>query len=150
MRKRISRIIRVIASIDTKLCLLPDQQIETMVVDCGATSHLHHDSSKFNSIAPHKVPVNTAKEGDVLWAEGKGDMDIVTRNNNGEFITLHLKNFLYAPTAPVPLVSFSALRDDGFRTIYPETAGGGITQAGIYDCRKGRKSVEHAILSVRS
>ena len=45
---------------------VPDQQIETMVVDGGATSHLHHDSSKFNSIAPHKVPINTAKEGDVL------------------------------------------------------------------------------------
>lgn len=129
---------------------VPDQLIETMVVDGGATSHLHHDSSKFNSIAPHKVPINTAKEGDVLWAEGKGDMDIVTRNNKGEFITLHLKNVLYAPTATVPLVSVNALRDDGYQTIYPEPAGGGIVQAGIYDCRKGRKSLENAIPLVRS
>ena len=99
----------------------------------------------FISIKPYKTSINTAKEGEVLWSEGIGNVNLKSRNNAGEFVSLLLKNVLYVPTATCSLISVVALRADGRQTIYPEPDSGGVCRAGIYNCRKGLTKSEHAI-----
>ena len=91
----------------------------------------------FISIRAFKTPINTAKEGEVIWSEGIGNVLLKTRNNAGEIVPLLLKNVLYVPTATCSLISVLALRADGHQTIYPEPENGGVCRAGIIMAEKG-------------
>jgi hypothetical protein len=125
---------------------LEDQEDFVFIpVDGGASSHVWKNPSMFISIKPYKTSINTAKEGEVLWSEGIGNVLLKTRNNAGEFVSLLLKDVLYVPTATCSLISVVALRADGRQTIYPEPDSGGVCRAGIYNCRKGLTKSEHAI-----
>jgi len=128
---------------------LEDQQKFVFIpVDGGASSHVWKDPSMFISIKPCKTPINTAKEGEVIWSEGVGNVLLKTRDNSGELVSLLLKNVLYVPSATCSLISVIALRADGRQTIYPEPEKGGVCQAGIYNCRKGLMSPDQAIALV--
>ncbi len=117
-------------------------------MDGGALSHVWKFPWMFISIKAFKTPINTAKEGEVIWSEGIGNVLLKTRNNAGEIVPLLLKNVLYVPSATCSLISVLALRADGHQTIYPEPENGGVCRAGIYNCRKGLMSSDQAIALV--
>jgi len=126
-------------------CLEDQQDFVFIPVDGGATSHYWKNPSMFISIKACKTPIKTAKEGEVIWSEGIGNVLLKTRNNAGEIVDLLLKKVLYVPTATCSLISVVALRADGRQTIYPEPDHGGVCRAGIYNCRTGLKSPDQAI-----
>ena len=129
-------------------CLEDLQAFAFIPMDGGASSHVWKYPWMFISIKAFKTPINTAKEGEVIWSEGIGNVLLKTRNNAGEIVPLLLKNVLYVPSATCSLISVLALRADGHQTIYPEPENGGVCRAGIYNCRKGLMSSDQAIALV--
>ena len=129
-------------------CLEDQQEFVFIPLDGGASSHVWKNPSMFIAIRSCKTPINTAKEGEVIWSEGIGNILLKTRNNAGEFVPLLLKNVLYVPAATCSLISVNALRADGRQTIYPDPDSGDVCRGGIYNCLKGHMSAEQAIALV--
>ena len=102
--------------------LTPADEIEPVfrAIDSGASSHYNEDASNFKSLKPCKVPISTAKKGEVIYSEGIGEVPLTARNKTGDLVTILLKNVLYVPTAGRSLISCSALRADGYQTIFPQ------------------------------
>ncbi len=107
----------------------PEDEIEPVfqALDSGASSHYNDDASNFMSLKPCKVPISTAKEGDVIYFKVIGDVPFTTRNKNGDLVTIALKNVLYEPSAGRNLISRSALRADGYQIISLSPTRGGIS-----------------------
>jgi hypothetical protein len=62
-----------------------------------------------------------------------------------DLVTILLKNVLNEPAAGRNLISCSALRADGYQTIFPQPDKGGVYPSGIYKCKEGEDSEEQAI-----
>ena len=83
------------------------------LLDSGASRHFEPKRENFvtfSSITPK--PINSA-DGRVFHATGEGDVP-VTVTDGQRTVTLTLKNVLFVPTMPIPLISVSKMVQGGF------------------------------------
>ena len=113
-----------LASIDSpSLALVTFAGIYNSLLDSGCTHHIIRDRTLFHSYTAKSISVGTANCGS-LDAQGTGD--VVFRHPFGtRFITFTLRDCLYAPTAPINLLSVGALVERGMSCLF---SPGGITE----------------------
>ena len=93
------------------------------LLDSGCTHHIVRDRTLFRSYTAQAVSVGTANCGS-LEALGTGDVEF--RYPFGErHIIFTLKNCLYAPSAPINLISVGALAERGMSCLF---SPGGLTK----------------------
>ena len=112
-------------------------------LDSGASCHFCNDSTKFVSMKKCNISISTAKKGESLHAIGIGNCKIAVMTANGTLVNLLLHDVLYVPEARRNLLSVSKLSQDQFQVVMP--ANNSIFCPGIYNCRKGKTSLEHSI-----
>jgi hypothetical protein len=117
----------------------------SFLVDSGSSHHLIRDQSKFSSLQPCRIPIGTAKTGEVLWAKGVGDIRVNTCNVRGDPETLILRNALYVPDVQRDIVSCNALLKDNYQVILPSHSEANLFPAGIHNCRSTPFSPSAAI-----
>ena len=92
------------------------------LLDSGCTNHIVCDRSLFHSYVPQEISVGTTNCGS-LAALRTGDVKF--RYSTGEKQVLFtLKGCLFTPTAPINLLSVSALVEHGFNCLF---SPGGVT-----------------------
>ena len=89
-----------------------------LLVDCGATTHIINDESKFSKFddkfAPEKHYIELAdgtRSNNV--ALRRGDVEITIMDSNGNRVNVTLKNALYIPTYPQNIFSVQAANERG-------------------------------------
>ena len=93
------------------------------LLDSGCTHHIVKDRSLFLNYAERFISVGTANCGS-LDALGTGDVEF--RHPFGDkFVTFTLRGCLYAPSAPINLLSVGALVERGMSCLF---SPGGITK----------------------
>ena len=93
------------------------------LLDSGCTHHIIRDRLLFRNYLPKSISVGTANCGS-LDALGSGDVEF--RYPFGDrFIIFTLRGCLYAPTAPINLLSVGALVERGMSCLF---SPGGITK----------------------
>ena len=112
-----------LASVDSShLALVSFAGLYNSLLDSGCTHHIIRDHTLFHSFTTKSIYVGTANCGS-LDAHGTGDM--VFRHPYGtHFITFTLWDCLYAPMAPINLLSVGALVERGMSCLF---SPGGIT-----------------------
>jgi Reverse transcriptase (RNA-dependent DNA polymerase)/GAG-pre-integrase domain len=92
------------------------------LLDSGCTHHIIRDRTLFHNYAAKSISVGTANCGS-LAALGTGDVEF--RYPFGtQFVTFTLRGCLYAPSAPIHLLSVGALVERGMSCLF---SPGGIT-----------------------
>lgn len=93
------------------------------LLDLGCTHHIVRDRSLFRDYVPQTISVGTANCGS-LEALGTGDVEF--RYPFGDrHVTFTLRGCLYAPSAPINLLSVGALAERGMSCLF---SPGGITR----------------------
>ena len=93
------------------------------LLDSGCTHHIVRDRALFRGYVPRSISVSTANCGS-LDALGTGDVEF--RYPFGDrLITFTLRGCLYAPTAPINLLSVGALVERGMSCLF---SPGGLTK----------------------
>jgi Pol polyprotein, beta-barrel domain/GAG-pre-integrase domain len=112
-----------LASIDSShLALVSFAGFSNSILDSGCTHHIIRDRTLFHSYTAKSISVGTANCGS-LDAQGTGD--VVFRHPYGtRFISFTLRDCLYAPKAPINLLSVGALVERGMSCLF---SPGGIT-----------------------
>ena len=89
-----------------------------LLVDCGATTHIINDESKFSNFddkfAPEKHYIELAdgtRSNNV--ALKRGDVEITIMDTTGKRVNATLKNALYIPTYPQNIFSVQAATERG-------------------------------------
>ena len=93
------------------------------LLDSGCTHHIIRDRSLFNDFSPRTISVGTANCGS-LDALGTGDVKFEFPFGN-RLIIFTLRGCLYAPSAPINLLSVGALVERGMSCLF---SPGGITK----------------------
>ena len=97
--------------------------IYNTILDSGCTHHIIRDRTLFRNYADRALSIGTANCGS-LEALGTGDVQF--RYPFGDrFVTFTLRGCLYAPTAPINLLSVGALTERGMCCLF---LPGGITK----------------------
>ena len=93
------------------------------LLDSGCTHHIVRDRALFHNFAARSISVGTANCGS-LDAEGSGDVEF--RYPFGDkFVIFTLRGCLFAPSAPINLLSVGALVERGMSCLF---SPGGITK----------------------
>src|SRR5882762_294726 len=93
------------------------------LLDSGCTSHVVRDQALFRDYAEKSISVGTANCGS-LDALGSGDVEF--RYPFGDrFVIFTMRGCLYAPTAPINLLSVGTLVERGMSCLF---SPGGITK----------------------
>jgi hypothetical protein len=98
------------------------------LLDSGCTNHIIRDQSLFYNYVPKAISIGTAKCG-TLEALGTGDVDFRYPFGN-LFILFTLWRCLFAPSAPINLLSVGALVERGMSALF---SPGGITTVSFLD-----------------
>jgi hypothetical protein len=93
------------------------------LLDSGCTHHIIRDRSLFRNYSSKSVSIGTANCGS-LDALGSGDVEFRYPFGNGSII-FTLRGCLFAPTAPINLLSVGALVERGMSCLF---SPGGITK----------------------
>ena len=93
------------------------------LLDSGCTHHIIRDRSLFNDFSPRNISVGTANCGS-LDALGTGDVKFEFPFGN-RLIIFTLRGCLFAPSAPINLLSVGALVERGMSCLF---SPGGITK----------------------
>jgi len=83
------------------------------ICDSGAARHITNDSSLFTRLDPVTEAIGGCKKGSELAICGKGTIDIVITDSNGNHSILELHDVRYAPDARCNLLSISTLSMSG-------------------------------------
>ena len=112
-----------LATVDfTSAALLSLTNIYNALLDSGCTHHIVRDRTLFRNYTPQPVSIGTANCGS-LEALGTGDVEF--RYTSGERrVIFTLRSCLYAPSAPINLLSVGALAERGLSCLF---SPGGIT-----------------------
>ena len=99
-----------------------------VILDSGCTHHIVRDRALFRSFKDHSISVGTANCG---FLEALGTGDVVFRYPFGvHFVNFTLRDCLYAPGAPINLLSVGALAERGMSCLF---SPGGITKVSYSD-----------------
>ena len=93
------------------------------LLDSGCTHHIIRDRSLFHNFATKSISIGTANCGS-LDALGTGDVEFRYPFED-RFVTFTLRGCLYAPAAPINLLSVGALVEKGMSCLF---SPGGITK----------------------
>ena len=108
--------------------LLSMVSLYNALLDSGCTHHIIRDRTLFRSYVANAISVGTANCGS-LEALGSGDVEF--RYPFGDrYITFTLRGCLYAPTAPINLLSVGALVERGMSCLF---SPGGLTRLSYPD-----------------
>ncbi|XP_061748966.1 uncharacterized protein LOC133547165 [Nerophis ophidion] len=106
-----------------------------LMVDCGATSHIITEKSKFtrfdDTFNPNKHYMelaNGTRKNNV--ALKRGDAVVLLRNTEGKSVPVTLKNALFIPIYPQDFMSVKAATTDGAQVIFEEGQNRLITKEG--------------------
>ena len=98
------------------------------LLDSGCTHHIIRDRSLFRNYSAQAISVGTANCGS-LEALGTGDVEF-TYSSGDRQVTFTLCSCLFAPTAPINLLSVGALAERGMSCLF---SPGGITKLSYPD-----------------
>jgi hypothetical protein len=98
------------------------------LLNSGCTHHIIRDRSLFRNYSAQAISVGTANCGS-LEALGTGDIDF-TYSSGDRRVTFTLRSCLFAPTAPINLLSVGALAERGMSCLF---SPGGITKLSYPD-----------------
>ena len=88
-----------------------------LLVDCGATTHILNDESKFSSFdkafIPEKHSIELANGERVSVAVKRGNAGMKLKDSDGNTVDVMLKNALFVPTFPQNIFSVQAATDEG-------------------------------------
>ena len=112
------------ASVDfTSAALVSLISLYNALLDSGCTHHIIRDRTLFRCFTAQSISVGTANCGS-LKALGTGDVEF--RHPYGErHVTFTLRGCLYAPSAPINLLSVGALAERGMSCLF---SPGGVTK----------------------
>ena len=83
-----------------------------LLVDCGATTHILNDMSKFSkfdhTFTPEKHTIELANGDRISVAEARGDANVKIKNSNGDSVDVILKDALFVPSFPQNIFSVQA------------------------------------------
>lgn len=104
--------------------LLPDNIKENgLMVDCGATSHIITEGSKFTRFDKTFNPqqhfmelADGTRENNV--ALKRGDAEVMLRDQKGRNIMVTLKSALFIPSYPQSILSVEAITTDGAKVVF--------------------------------
>jgi hypothetical protein len=87
------------------------------ILDSGATSHFDPTQENFKSF--HEIPPRPirAADGCTFHATGKGDITFIIRSGSKEH-KITLRETLFAPTMPMPLISISRIAKSGYKLTF--------------------------------
>jgi hypothetical protein len=118
-----------LATVDfNNAALLSLTNIYNALLDSGCTHHIVRDRALFRNYIPQAVSVGTANCGS-LEALGGGDVEFCYVHGDRQVI-FTLRGCLYAPSAPINLLSVGALAERGMSCIF---SPGGITKLSYPD-----------------
>ena len=110
------------STISQHLALLSMSNIYNTLLDSGCTNHIIRDRSLFHTYVDREISVGTANCGSLV-ALGTGDVKFAFSFGDKR-VTFTLRDCLYAPTAPINLLSVGALVERGFNCLF---SPGGVT-----------------------
>ena len=114
----------VMASTDfTSAAFVSLAHLYNALLDSGCTHHIVRDQTLFRNYTAQTISVGTANCGS-LEALGTGDVEF-RHPFGGRHITFTLRACLYAPSAPINLLSVGALAERGMSCLF---SPGGITK----------------------
>ena len=114
------------------------------LVDCGATTHISNDETKFVSFQEnfdgkkHKIELADGTKGN--YAVKRGMVLIRIKDSEGKVCDLHLDNVLLIPTFPQNIFSIKATAEKGAKVELGSTTGSLIASNGTQFpiCSKNR------------
>lgn len=100
----------------------------TLLVDCGATTHIVNDETMFSKFDPSFKPekhfielANGEKSNNI--ALKRGHVTIIIRDSTGRYVEACLKNVLFVPTFPQNIFSVQTATEGGSSILFkPESA----------------------------
>ena len=88
-----------------------------LLVDCGATTHILNDMSKFSkfdhTFTPEKHTIELANGDRISVAEARGVANVKIKNSNGDSVDVILKDALFVPSFPQNIFSVQAATQNG-------------------------------------
>ena len=88
-----------------------------LLVDCGASTHILNDMSKFSkfdhTFTPEKHTIELANGDRISVAEARGDANVKIKNSNGDSVDVILKDALFVPSFPQNIFSVQAATQNG-------------------------------------
>ena len=88
-----------------------------LLVDCGATTHILNDMSKFSkfdhTFTPEKHTIELANGDRISVAEARGGANVKIKNSNGDSVDVILKDALFVPSFPKNIFSVQAATQNG-------------------------------------
>lgn len=90
----------------------------TLLVDCGATTHIINDETKFSKFDPsfqpekHFIELANGEKSNKI-ALKRGEVNLMIKDTNGRCVKACLKNALYVPTFPQNIFSVQAETERG-------------------------------------
>ncbi|RUS70255.1 hypothetical protein EGW08_021985 [Elysia chlorotica] len=117
-------------------------KMSSILVDCGATSHIFNDISKFtkfdDSFDPNKHFIELANgEKSNKLATKKGEVNIEMIDTQGKNHSGSLKNVLYVPSFPQNIFSVQAAAQNGASVIFKPDSAELVDKKGVkFDIHK--------------
>ena len=88
-----------------------------LLVDCGATTHILNDMSKFSkfdhTFTPEKHTIELANGDRISVAEARGVANVKIKNSNRDSVDVILKDALFVPSFPQNIFSVQAATQNG-------------------------------------
>jgi len=103
-------------------------QVNSLLVDCGATSHVFTDASKFANfdkqfdLQKHFIELADGTKANNVAVE-RGSVKLTMNSSDGKCVNAELENALYIPSYPQDIFSVQAATEKGSTVVFrPESA----------------------------